>query len=223
MKQKGFTLAELMISVAIIGILAAVAIPRYESYRNKAKRKEADLILSSIYLAEIAWYGEYDHFAACLTSMGVAQTGRHYFSYGFTRDLATLEAAGDRSEANGSPACECSGGPGCFVQGNIPFGGLAQPTYVEAGTFFPYFGAGAGLVGTSEESFLAGAFARLGEDVAIFDPRLLLSVIIPEAYAFIAALPYSTSLLPGPGVLPNPNFFTIEAIDNQKRRVSVLP
>jgi type IV pilus assembly protein PilA len=46
-KQAGFTLIELMIVVAIIGILAAIALPAYQDYTNKAKVSEVILAASS--------------------------------------------------------------------------------------------------------------------------------------------------------------------------------
>jgi len=56
-RDQGFTLIELMIVVAIIGILASVAIPSFRNYQWKAKRSEAFVNLGSLARTQKAYFG----------------------------------------------------------------------------------------------------------------------------------------------------------------------
>ena len=55
-RQAGFTLIELMIVVAIIGIISAVAFPSYTSYMKKSRRADAKVALTKMADAQERWY-----------------------------------------------------------------------------------------------------------------------------------------------------------------------
>jgi type IV pilus assembly protein PilA len=62
MNRKGFTLVELMIVVAIIGILAAIAIPNFVDMQYRAKRAEIPSNVDGIKTAELAYEASFDQF-----------------------------------------------------------------------------------------------------------------------------------------------------------------
>lgn len=61
--QKGFTLIELMIVVAIIGILAAIAIPNFLRYQAKSRQSEAKTNLGGVFVAQTSFYGEQSRYS----------------------------------------------------------------------------------------------------------------------------------------------------------------
>ncbi len=81
--QKGFTLIELMIVVAIIGILAAIAIPNFMTYQAKSKQSEAKGNLAGIYTSEVAYFGDNNTYNDNFGAIGfvVASTGSQRYSY----------------------------------------------------------------------------------------------------------------------------------------------
>jgi type IV pilus assembly protein PilA len=89
----GFTLVELMIVVAIIGILSAIAIPNYQKYQARARQGEAKLALAAMYTAEKSFEPEAGSYTGCLINAGYEpqKGGKKYYTVGLNSSV-TLSA-----------------------------------------------------------------------------------------------------------------------------------
>ena len=84
--EKGFSLIELMIVVAIIGILAAIAIPNFQQYQAKSRQSEAKALLSGLFTAEKAFHAEWLEYSTDFGEIGFEPNGNLRYNVGFTAD-----------------------------------------------------------------------------------------------------------------------------------------
>ena len=96
-KAKGFTLIELMIVVAIIGILAAIAIPNFLRYQAKSKQTEAKANLGAIFTSETSYKAERDTYTT-RANLDWAPTGKTRYAYSVTAKAVNTFSA--RAQGN---------------------------------------------------------------------------------------------------------------------------
>jgi type IV pilus assembly protein PilA len=105
--KKGFTLIELMIVVAIIGILAAIAIPNFLKYQAKSKQSEAKMNLGSMGTSAESYHAENDTYKAtgtvtpnvppsttCTNPLGWGVTGTARYDYWYDGNQYYVHTSG---------------------------------------------------------------------------------------------------------------------------------
>lgn len=129
--QKGFTLIELMIVVAIIGILAAIAIPNFLRYQAKSRQAEARTNLGGIFVAETAYFGETSRYGD-LGEVGFALAGATSNRYTYRSGAAGAAGGannGGTSTINAAPSFMISAYTGLGTAGNFDSTGAADPAF----------------------------------------------------------------------------------------------
>ncbi|MBF0295354.1 MAG: pilin [Magnetococcales bacterium] len=91
-KQAGFTLIELMIVIAIIGVLAAVAIPAYQDYIARAQASEGVSLLAGLKTSVSEYYQDKGSMPALATLSGVQTSGKYVGAIAFTGAGSTTGA-----------------------------------------------------------------------------------------------------------------------------------
>lgn len=82
-KRRGFSLIELLIVVAIIGVLSTIGIPTFKKLVAKSKKSEAKVSLGGLYTVETAFLTEYAAYGNVLSAIGYDDPKNSYYTTGF--------------------------------------------------------------------------------------------------------------------------------------------
>lgn len=103
-QNMGFTLVELMIVVAVIGILAAIGYPAYQDYVIRAKRADGKAALLAVQMAEEKWRANHTSYTTALDSTGLnigtsSPNGHYTISVSSTNGYTVTAAPSGFSDA----------------------------------------------------------------------------------------------------------------------------
>lgn len=164
-RRAGFSLVELMLVVAIIGILATIAVPTFISYQLRSKAAEASTNIGAIQRSLEAHYAEYNSYVSAMpptpntvgsttqpwglsasdlhgfNKIGFVPEGKVFFQYGVTSDGGTSYTIGARSDLDGDGAYNTWGYVNPADDAPIgvvgPFDTCAPTGVLDAGSMLP--------------------------------------------------------------------------------------
>jgi type IV pilus assembly protein PilA len=90
--RSGFTLIELMIVVAIIGLLAALAIPNFIRFQARARQSEAKSNLKAVFTAQKAYYGDKQTYYDQCNIIGFEPEDNNRYTYDLDATVTSIEA-----------------------------------------------------------------------------------------------------------------------------------
>ena len=152
--QKGFTLIELMIVVAIIGILAAIAIPNFIKFQARSKQSEAKANLKAIFTAEKAFFQEKDRFSSLTGEVGFEPERNNRYAY-FLTNSGSIEAR------TGSVITQATTYTGIAVD-TFKYGSALNQAYADTAC-----SQVAGTTGTPATIFVASALGNIDADTTV--------------------------------------------------------
>ena len=132
--QQGFSLVELMIVVAIIGILATIAIPNFNRFQVKARQGEAKTNLAGLYNSEKTFFAEWNGYTGDFRDIGYSPEGKLHYHVGFAAVGYVPGAPFNQSTANGGAAGACiNTGVACsYIAANVSLD-ANLPAYAASG------------------------------------------------------------------------------------------
>jgi type IV pilus assembly protein PilA len=91
-EQAGFTLIELMVVVAVVGLLSAIAASKFDNIRTRARQSEVKVQLRSLYVAEQAYYANNNTYSNDMGALGYNPSRGNRYAYYIDLPATSMQA-----------------------------------------------------------------------------------------------------------------------------------
>jgi type IV pilus assembly protein PilA len=151
-RTRGFTMIELMIVVAIIGIIAAIAVPNFIKFQARSKQSEAKANLKAMFTAEKAFYQERDRYSSLIGELPFAPERNNRYAYFFVAASPRLD---DRTGTVATTAVDANG----ISVDTFKYGAASAVT-----SWSDPCGVTPGIVDPPSATFVGGAIGNVDAD-----------------------------------------------------------